>query len=495
MIGLSNRIFARKLDFIVLVILFTLAHFYFYFGSIIIYAIVLGFFGFIISYFIFKKEIWSFLILMLIGNHFFFSQAFGHYYVVLSFFVIAIFLITKNVRISNFSKFISKDIFTIGLLYVFIISNISGWIFHFNSIKSVMLSLISFFSFILTFIILTKQRITVNYFRTFIIIIGYGTIVMLLVSLNQKFGFILLRSPVLGNYMDIQFEKGNIVSTLWNSEAYGEYAALVFCSYFTLLMNRKVTKQLNISSFFLILVLFVNIANSFLSYSRSSLLLLIVGSFLVIVINYKNKQVINQGIFIAGFAILLIFFVSSSLFNLFNANLLLDRFDEYANRKVTVKSVLNGEDINRFQRISFALTRLQNESFIIGSGFRMSGDREEFLSGFVENTNKDAQYIGRFHNLYLQLPILYGWLGATSFLLLLIVLFIRLIKLRKESHNNSFAFFQCNMLIVFWFLFLINQYKIDMIRFDNYHMMFWFWLGFSYAIYYTIKFDAIYLKK
>jgi len=42
---------------------------------------------------------------------------------------------------------------------------------------------------------------------------------------------------------------------------------------------------------------------------------------------------------------------------------------------------------------------------------------------------------------------------------------------------------------LFWFVFLVDEYKISILRNPNYHMLFWIWLGLSNALLKTIRQD------
>ena len=153
---------------------------------------------------------------------------------------------------------------------------------------------------------------------------------------------------------------------------------------------------------------------------------------------------------------------------------------------MNVENVISGKSINRGGLAAIALQRMDSESWIIGYGSGTTTSNRWAWFGF--DTTKRKARIAGFHNLYVSLPMLYGWPGSLAFLSIIILTLFRLLlvtlKYRKEK---SFLLVISFGLTVMWGTFLIHEYKISILRNANYQMLFWIWLGLSASVVKTIK--------
>jgi hypothetical protein len=86
--------------------------------------------------------------------------------------------------------------------------------------------------------------------------------------------------------------------------------------------------------------------------------------------------------------------------------------------------------------------------------------------------------------------MVYGWIGSFAFLSMVVITAVRLFRVSwKYRKRESFLMVLAVGFTMFWFIFLVDQYKISILRAPNYHMMFWIWLGLSNAVVKTIRYE------
>jgi hypothetical protein len=159
------------------------------------------------------------------------------------------------------------------------------------------------------------------------------------------------------------------------------------------------------------------------------------------------------------------------------ADVILNRFRLIDKNSVTVTNIISGEAINRKYTMNLGIQRLKESSWLIGYGYGNAIANRDAFSGMRSIDFND------FHCLYLELPVIYGWFGAAAFLFLILLTLFRLIRCYR-AHPKYSDYLMPFILgfIIFWMVFLLNEYKISIFRALNYHMLFWIWLGLSNAI-------------
>jgi hypothetical protein len=107
---------------------------------------------------------------------------------------------------------------------------------------------------------------------------------------------------------------------------------------------------------------------------------------------------------------------------------------------------------------------------------------------FGVDPEKREAGVSDFHSLYMSLPMVYGWIGSFAFLSIIVVIAFRLFRVSlKYRKRKSFLVVLAVGFSMFWFIFLVDQYKISILRNTNYQMIFWIWLGLSNAVFKTIR--------
>ena len=84
--------------------------------------------------------------------------------------------------------------------------------------------------------------------------------------------------------------------------------------------------------------------------------------------------------------------------------------------------------------------------------------------------------------------MIYGWGGAASFILLLLYLTVK--TWSKYLKYRKIDIPLLNLLLglaVFFLIFIIDQYKINILRTPNFHMIIWIWMGITVSAYNSMK--------
>jgi hypothetical protein len=121
--------------------------------------------------------------------------------------------------------------------------------------------------------------------------------------------------------------------------------------------------------------------------------------------------------------------------------------------------------------------RISEENWVLGYGFGLSSSND--LAWFSK-AEVQGRSIRDFHSLYLSIPMIYGWIGSITYLMLIIyILFLSFKRYYMTSDSPlsgiNFAF---SFLFVF---FLFNQIKINSLRVYNYHYLIWILMGLALA--------------
>lgn len=434
-----------------------------------------------------KRDFFSFILVLFICSHFSYSNDLGGIWNLMAFLLFLGYLLFNKKTLWVKSKNKKANLFLSILLF----SNFLGWILV-NKIELIyrFFGIINFFSFIIIFIIVSSFTLTRERIRKWLYCSGFIAIWIFLVSLNQKIALINMQTPLLGvdpksaiNPISAGFRLG----LFGHSELNGEYGMLLFVLFFPFMisilnsrgfsLNRKIVLAFSLSAFL----------TAILSSARSAVLLIVLGIiviFLGYVFRIFKEKLQFQTIFFSGVLILFGILVFSEKLKFFGADELSQKYQKGFEQKFTLSGILSGENINRSTTTNEGIARLSSRFWLIGYGYGVPISNTMALYNLSQDalSNSKVGYAD-FHNLYLELPIIYGFVGGLAFLGLLIYLLLRLYQLSRQSdyqppffHNLSY------ILMVFWICFLFDQYKISMFRIPSYHMVIWFWLGFSYAV-------------
>lgn len=449
------------------------------------FILIVSIFSYVLFY---REDKFGFILIIYICSHFSYADNQGGLWNLLAFGMVTLSYFFGGWRSEHTRQ---TNYLILFLLWILILWNILGWILN-NPMPLAprLQGIAAFFGLVLMFHLSSNVMVTRERFRLFLIISLYMIIYQLVVAINQHYALINWNTPLIGNYTELGgFIKKSIINstgTLGNFELLGEYGSLMICLLVPLLSSSTVQKKVNFKSNLLILMIFISFAFIMLARSRSATVIAI----LTVIIYYTTftirpfssiDKISNQ------LKLILVFIIVLPLVGTYlNLDNLTKKFGELSNEKFTVSTIVSGKSINRAELIDLGLKRIESNSWLIGFGYGVP--RSNRWAWFGADPEKKKINLEDFHSLYLTLPEIFGWIGALAFLAMVLFTSFRslLISIQFRKENNwllalSFGF------TVFWLMFLVNEYKITILRNPNYQMLFWIWLGLSNSVIKTIK--------
>ena len=443
----------------------------------------------ILGYVLFvARDAFGFILVVYICSHFSYADNQGGLWNLVTFGLLAIYLVV-NPHKEGFRR---PDYLMIVLLAVFIMWNIAGWgtknpmslITRFEGVAA-------FFGFILMFNLSRNMVITKERMRTFLILTFWMLIYQFVVALNQRYYLVDWNTPLIGAYTEagtaITYGTTRSSGTLRHFELFGEYAVLLTCLFIPLLSSSSTQRDLRFSSNRIIIMIFICLAIVMLTSTRAAAILavfVIASWYLVLSLRIfpAIDRIGRQLRIILAVAVLLP--VAGIYVGL---GTLEEDFADLANTKFTIGTIASGKAINRGELTSMALKRMDQESWWVGYGLGVPHSNNWAWMG-VDPARTEGG-ISDFHSLYLCLPMIYGWIGTIAFLVMILVTLFRLcgVSLRYRRRRDYLIVLAAGFSL-FWVVFLIDEFKISILRNPNYHMLFWIWLGLSNSIVRTLRY-------
>lgn len=438
---------------------------------------------FITSFFIYfntlrKNDHFSFLMVLYFCSPFpFFVQSGGGFNLVA--FVCVIFYILTRKRLPRDVR--NQDNWLKGLLLIFIVSCVLGWLLNYTGRRlDFVYSFFSFWGIILLLVVssgiaINKERVKI-FLKLNIIIIIYSAIV----SINKYIGIIDIEtsSPLLPIYGEkLSFvEGGGIIN---NSPSYAEHSMILMILFFIFFIFNKGITSIKKSTFFVaFIVAYINI---FMSISRSVFLLSLAGILFVLILQQKFRHVsINK---LTGQIVLLIligFFVSY-LIKTFKIDYTLDRMEDIQTRidrggGLTIERVIDGSVLNRDVAFALGAQRYASKnSWLIGYGWGTEKDNRRAF--YVDPSIKR----GSAHSQLFAVLFLFGWLGSIAYWGIISRLLLQSFLVLKK---NNIAYLN-RVLALFFFvafcLFIVNEIKLDSISVPTYFAVTIIWMGLAFS--------------
>jgi len=412
-----------------------------------------------------RQEYFSFLLQLLICNHFLFGYENGGVFNFAASISLIIYLfISKNQTFVNTS--LSKGCL-ISILLLGIIQGLS----LFNSDSALNLKLIAaffFFNLLFLFYYSSKIALSSKNFVNIFQVLGLFFIYMFIVSLNQKFIFFQSNYAFFPNLdPDAEYELGitRSAGTLGNFEAYAEYSVSMAALCLPGILSGSYFKANRPFYYFCCLIVLLSILSIVLSGTRSSILLL---PFLIITICIiLGRQLKIKTILVSAFLITAFVIINNDQ-DFFDLNVFSQRSESVDFQKLTLSKLLSGEEMNRGNIFAYAFKKIDRVSGLVGEGYFTN--RSEYTKVHFDQ-GKDVS-IPDYHNLYLSSIVIWGYVGTIIFISIFISTIIRGFKLYYKLRSNHFYLVDLllgfNLLFTF---FMINQFKIQFIRDANYFVL------------------------
>lgn len=380
-------------------------------------------------------------------------------------------------------KFFIKDKFVIFCLLVLIITNFLGFLIKNPSVKKELFqSVIIFSGFILTFIFIQNFKLSKANIKALFQILIFISLVLFIVALNQKFVLIdsshFLLGAVTGyptvRSVNIAYE-GRFPSLFGDYELFSEFSLLMFILAFSVFMDKDSNRtfKLGKTPFFLMALSFMNIL---ITGTRSGFILLFAFVLLFFVL---RTGTLFSGKTLLLFSILIIMVpLIISFGDLIGLDVITSRLGEIDTSRLSARSLVTGQELNRSYVYAEGYKRLAEDNWILGYGYGRAASNSNAWLGNIGALGMD---IRDFHSLYLCIPMIYGWIGGIAYLVLIIYIILKILKLYLKEDNSPLKGLALGFSFIFIF-FLINEIKINSLRVYNYHFLIWILLGIAVSL-------------
>lgn len=423
-----------------------------------------------------RKDLFGFLLVLFACVHFGIGESQGGLWSYVSFSVFLVAILWKD---GPAIKLSSVPWGTSALLFLFIAHQLLGTILNPYSLTSNIQATVVAFSHVLVFYYCASQPMTASRLKRLLSIWFVIACWAFAMSLNQKYHWVITPSPLLPQRYDVT---GGIVTipaaSFSNSELFGEYFCIVFVLSLVIITHLKELARLRIKTIFPLLMVLLSLGAMLMGGSRAAVLLAAAATAYIvfdnIVIASSAGTIRRLFVLLAALLIGGVFILKLGSFLFLDA--MVEDFEQLDPSNTTVEAVISGEAINRSTVYAPAYRRLSEKSWWIGYGYNLSGNNRESLG-------IEGERIVDFHSLYLSLPIFYGWIGATAYVLLVFGAGLRIyLCYLKARRLNHFLVPIALGLAIVWGVFLLDQYKISVTRNPSYFILTWFWLGWTHSV-------------
>jgi O-antigen ligase len=410
-----------------------------------------------------KGDYFSFVTQLFFCNHFVFGNDKGGLFNIVALFTLLIFALSGK----KFARFPSS--FGPGirfLLIVLFLFQIIGLTANMNATIGAKISgFASFTGMIILIYQLSTVKLTKQDLVRFIYVLFFFSIYELIVSLNQKYHFIHINSPLFplqADATDFQYDIFRCMGTFINFEAYAEYSLSIIALLLPGIISgsfKKISMQFYAVTVGLVIISLISIV---LSVTRSSFFLL---PFVVVFILYSQRKNIKFTALVP-FAFLIVGML------LLNTQLKIVDISAFTERSkemniTNLSDITSGNEINRGDIFAYAFKKIERSKGILGEGYFTTP-----FDYYAVHFGKRKPDVGDYHNLYLSIVVFWGVPGALAFLM---IFFSSIYKgITAVKHAKQISDFDRDILVGFnalFVFFLINQYKIIFLRESNYTLV------------------------
>jgi hypothetical protein len=454
--------------------------------SVAVNIMGVGLVGLILGYVLFvRRDSFSFLLIVFVCSGFRYANNQGGLFNLVTFFLLASHLLINPVR----ETMRSRDSVIVGLMFVLIVSNMIGLIVRNPMPLNVrILEACSFNAFMLAFYVAGNLRLTDQRLKKLLYVLSGTVIYGFLVSINQHYAIVGgFNTPLLG-FGDNFYAASNAFGTFQSASSNGQYSMIIFAFLMPLLCASASRSRLRLKPIFFVLVAILCMSNVVLSNMRAaaveSFMLLIIYSAMFTVMyrrSFKNSKYLNV------FTITLVFFMMSFGVLVGTDNMIRD-FEEVEIE--SIGDVVSGRAINRGSWTD-RFDRMLSESWWIGYAHGVS-ESNQIAAGAQKLASGRLVGGGHLHNLYMALPILYGWFGGVAYLGLFIVTVTRLLSAVKKFSFDRLLVVVCLSFLMSLVFFLLDEFKSgNAVQYINYPMIVWIWLGFALSAVRTLRLELV----
>jgi hypothetical protein len=372
----------------------------------------------------------------------------------------------------------------IVLLFFFLASQLVGAARNsYSRVSNIQVTVVAF-SQVIVFLYCASQPMTAPRLRRLLAVWCCVACWVFVMALNQRYQWVIAESPLLPQrIMETGAAATTPAASFGTSELCAEYFSIVFVFLLVLLGHLKELAMLHITPFVPMLVFLLSAAGVTMGGSRAAALLaglatgyLLLSSILSAFATRTPKK------FVAYLRIALLAGVFVLLFQryLFVESLVAD-FMKLDTSQLNPREIITGKGINRAAVFDAGYQRLRKQSWWIGYGYNLPQNNRVSV-GIA------AERFADYHNLYLSLPIYYGWVGSAAYVLLIVGAAGRAYRYYRKTRQLSHFLVPIALgLALLWAVFILDEFKISCTRRPCYFLLTWFWLGWSYSLATTLQ--------
>jgi len=263
-----------------------------------------------------------------------------------------------------------------------------------------------------------------------------------------------------------------------SGELLAEYFCIVFVISLIVIIYSKELSQLRIKEIPPFIMLFFAVTLLIIIRSRSSIILASAAMIFIMLHNFTlipaNRNT-GRTVLVVGIAVLsIVFFLKFGSY--FSLEKVIEKFETVDLPAMSLESIASGDSINRRVVYAIGYQRLAEKSWWIGYGYNLPENNRESL-GISDFTVKD------YHSLYLSLPIFYGWVGAASYISVVLFTGIRAYRCYWRNRKRSHYLVPIALgFAIVWGVFLFDQFKVTLTRNPSYFLLTWFLLGWTHSV-------------
>lgn len=408
---------------------------------------------------IIKKDCFSLIIQLFFANHYVFGNDKG------GLFNIAVLVAMLLCSLSGRKIFTAPSSFSNSfkglLLILFAFQILSLTSNPHASIMGKVAGLLSFSGIILLIYQLSKVPIRKIDIIRFLYILFLFTCFEFVISLNQKYNFINLNTPLLPKEeanVEYELDFFRSMGPFMDYEAYAEYSLSLIALLLPGILSGSFKKISNKLFYMTVGITIISFLSIVLTITRSSLFILPVV--IIFILFNQNKRLNLKAIFPYLIIIGVGFAVNLQL-KVFDISAFIERSQEMKIKRLS--DVTSGSEINRGEIFAYAFEKIRRTKGLIGEGY--------FANPPDYNTvhfDTPKPTIGDYHNLYLSVIVFWGGIGAACFIMIFLISIYKGIMARRRKGITAF---DADMLLGFntlFIFFLLNQYKIIFLRESNY---------------------------
>lgn len=361
------------------------------------------------------------------------------------------------------------------LLSILVLADVAGLVLVNNQSLPVRAQdLVVFGSLLFTYLIVSDIEVNPTFIRylvyTWCAVLFYA----FLVALNQKYSVFNIADtaffPLRVSQQGFAYDTTRASSIVNDYELFSEFSVLSFVFMVSMFAY---CRSMGVNRLVVVLAIGVSALSVLLSGTRAAFLLLFFFGFLFVLLNFGSFSRLART-FLLGFMLAALVLFLGSYFGLGTID---QRLSHVNVGSLTLAGVVNGSEINRGSVFLLGFQRLRSASWLLGYGYGISYSNR--AAWFFD----PDIHVADFHSLYLSLPMIWGWIGGVAFVLLIITLIVKMIGINSKVRNGEALLSgMLKALIAFWVIFLVDQYKIDILRSPNYVLLTFIMLGLTTAV-------------